>query len=60
LTESLSLADRKPDIIPAHEWGFYYPNYATLVVVKFPRSYETILRALNRLCPDTQSHLEQN
>ena len=61
LTNTLSLGDRKPDIIPAHEWGFYYPNYATLVVVKFPPGYQTILRALNRLrSQDAQSHLEEN
>jgi len=61
LTETLSLGDHKPDIIPAHEWGFYYPNHATLVVVKFPPGYETILHALHRLrSQDAQSDLGHN
>jgi hypothetical protein len=51
----------KPGIIAAPEWAFYYPGYATLIVVKFPPGYERILRALARLwSPAARSSLARN
>ncbi len=52
LTEGLVLPNRKgPQILAAPEWAFYYPGWATLVMIKFPRGYERVLKALNRLRP---------
>lgn len=51
----------EPEIIAAPEWAFYYPFYATLIVVKFPPGYERILKAINRLwSPTAQWSLDRN
>ncbi len=50
LTRNLTLLDEmKPEIIAAPEWAFYYPGRATLVLLKFPPRYGTVLEALDRL-----------
>ena len=36
----------RPEIIAAPEWAFYYPGHATLIVVKFPPGYESILKGI--------------
>ncbi len=50
MTRGLTLGNwATPEIIAAPEWAFYYPGRATLVIVKFPRGYKSILSALDRL-----------
>ncbi len=45
----------RPEFIPAPDWSFYYPGYATLVVVKFPDTYRDVLRDLYELSRATAS-----
>lgn len=50
LTERLTIVPwLRPEIIPAPEWAFYYPGWATLTIVKFPEGYEKLMKPWSRL-----------
>jgi hypothetical protein len=52
LQRGLSLGNwLRPQIIAAPEWAFYYPGQATLIILKFPRGYQTALAAISKLWP---------